>query len=131
MRIEPFILLACAAFAPGALAQAQADIAYNGKWSANIVAEGGRHQTAQLQLREFSGTWIGKVGSADKAKKPCKGTKFPVTVQTSNDTNLDFTVWGSMVSPACKDLTIELQPTGKDVFEGTVESLGTITLARH
>ncbi|CAN5364277.1 hypothetical protein BH11PSE9_BH11PSE9_29460 [soil metagenome] len=131
MRFEPFVLLACAAFSQGAAAQAQADIVYNGKWMATIVSEGGKRQVSQLQIREFTGTWLGKVGTADNAKKPCNGSKFPVTVQTSNESRFEFTVWGSMVSSACKDLTIELEPTGKDVFEGTVASVGTIRLARH
>lgn len=131
MRIRLIALLAGAAFAQGAAAQAQPDIMYNGKWSATIVAEGGKRQVSQLLLSGFGGTWLGKVGAADSAKKPCTATKFPVTVQTSNDTNLDFTIWGSSVSPACKDLTIEMKPTGTDVFEGTVAGVGAIRVGRH
>ncbi len=131
MRTQLIALLAGTAFAQGAAAQAQPDILYNGKWSATIVAEGGKRQVSQLLLSGFSGTWLGKVDAVDNAKKPCTATKFPITVQTSNDTNLDFTVWGSTVSPACKDLTIEMKPTGNDVFEGTVGGVGAIRVARH
>lgn len=33
--------------------------------------------------------------------------------------------------PGCRDLTIELTSTGKDVFEGTVEPAGTVKLVRR
>jgi hypothetical protein len=131
MRIKLFIMLASTAFAHGAAAQAQADVAYDGKWSATIVTDGGPRRVSQLVIREFSGTWYGKVGTIANAKKPCSGMKFPVTVQASNDTNLDFTVWGSAVGRECRDLTIELKLTGKNMFEGTVEPAGTIKLVRR
>ncbi len=131
MRTKLFIMLAGAAFAHGASAQAQADVTWDGKWSATVVTDGGARRVSRLVIKEFAGTWYGKVGAAANAGKPCSGTKFPVTVQTSNDTNLDFTVWGSAVGPGCRDLTIELKSTGKDVFEGTVEPAGTIKLVRR
>lgn len=131
MRIKLFIMLAGAAFATGASAQAQADVTWNGKWSATIVTDGGTRRVSRLVIGEFSGTWYGKVGTTANARKPCSSTKFPITVQTSNETNLDFTVWGSAVGPGCRDLTIELTSTGKDVFEGTVAPAGTVKLVRR
>lgn len=131
MRTKLFITLASAAFAHGVSAQAQADVTWNGKWSATIVTDGSTRRVSNLVIKEFSGTWYGKVGATADAGIPCHSTKFPITVQTSNDTNLDFTVWGSAVGRECRDLTIELKSTGKDVFEGTVGPAGTVRLVRR
>ncbi|MDO9353519.1 MAG: hypothetical protein Q7T55_07480, partial [Solirubrobacteraceae bacterium] len=97
-RLPPlFALLACLAGTNAAVAQAQADLYYNGKWQATIVADDGKRQVSPLVITQFSGVWQGKVGSTGVGKKPCTATRFPITVQTSNDTNFDFTVWGSAV----------------------------------
>jgi len=52
-------------------------------------------------------------------------------VQASTAAAFDFTVWGSQLSPKCADLTIELKSVGDDVFEGTVEAIGTIRVTRR
>ena len=131
MPIKIFIMLAVAGLANDVWAQAQADVTYDGKWSATIVADDGTRRASQLVIKEFSGTWYGNVGATPNAKTPCRATKFPVTVQTSNDTNFDFTVWGSAVRSGCRDLTIELKPTGNSVFEGSVDHAGAIKLVRR
>ena len=52
-------------------------------------------------------------------------------MQASTAETLDFTVWGAQVSPKCVDLTIELKSVGDDMFEGTVEAIGTIRVTRR
>ncbi len=134
MRIQLlalFALYAGAGFATTASAQAEPDQFYDGTWSATIAPAAGKPRVARLVLRQFNGTWYGTVGAAAGAKAACKGVKFPVTVQQSNASGLAFTVWGDAVAPACANLSAELKPISATRFEGTVESVGTISLVRR
>lgn len=128
MRIQLFILLIGATCATHASAQAQADVSYDGHWSATILAADGKRQVSRLELRNFGGTWY---GPTTQAKASCKSRKAPVTVQESNATALAFTVWGKTAGPGCEDLTVELKPVADNVLEGTVESVGSIKLVRR
>lgn len=131
MRIKLFALLAGAAFATTASAQAEPDLTYDGTWSATISPAAGPPQASRLVLRQFSGTWFGAVGTARGATGVCKGRQFPVTVQQSNASGLAFTVWGDSVAPACANLIVELKPVAEKRFEGTVEPGGTLRLVRR
>ncbi len=132
MRITLFALLAGAAFfTPPAAAQAEPDVHFDGTWTATIAAPAARPQVSRLVLRQFSGTWLGPVGTAAGAKGACAGRKFPVTVQQSNASGLVFTVWGDAVAPTCANLNVELKPVSDRRFEGTVEAVGAITLVRR
>jgi hypothetical protein len=131
MRIKLFTMLVSAALVAAASAQEQADVPYDGNWSATVLAADGARQGSRLVIKNFAGTWYGPVGHAGNAKGSCKSRKFPVTVQESNGSKLAFTVWGATIEPGCKDLTIELKPTTENVLDGTVESVGTIKLVRR
>jgi len=127
MLVKSLLIAASAAFATAAHAQAEPDVSYAGNWSANIATADGKRLTARLVMKQFEGTWY---GSTTAGKAACKARKVPVTVQETNATRLAFTVWGRTTGPQCDDLTVELKPVAPGVFEGTVESVGTIKLTR-
>jgi hypothetical protein len=118
-------------FATAAAGQAEPDVPHDGKWSATIQTADGARQSARFVLRQFSGDWIGAGGRNPATHSACAGKKLPITVQASTAAALDFTVWGSQVSAKCADLTVEAKSIGEDVFEGTVESVGTIRITRR
>lgn len=131
--MKPRYLLAVAAsvFATSAAGQAEPEVTQDGSWLATIQAADGSRQSARFVIREFSGDWIGAGGRSPATAGACAGKKLPITVQASTPGALDFTVWGSQISPECANLTIEGKAVGKDVFEGTVESIGTIRVTRR
>jgi hypothetical protein len=128
MLVKPLLFVLAAAYAQGALAQAEPDRSYAGNWSATIVTTDGKRLVSRLVLKQFDGTWH---GPTTLAKAACNGKKAPVTVQETNALRLAFTVWGKTTGPQCNDLTIEMKPVAENVFEGTVESVGTIRLTRR
>lgn len=131
MKQRFFIALVASLFTTAAAGQAEPDVPRTGSWVATIQPADGSRQIARYVLREFSGQWIGAGGRTPVTGRACAGKKLPITVQKSTAGALDFTVWGSQVSPKCADLTIETQVVGDDVFEGTLASGGTIRLTRR
>jgi hypothetical protein len=131
--MKPRLLLAVAAsvFATAAAGQAEPDVTHDGNWSATIQSADGSRQSARFVLRQFSGDWIGAGGRNPATGSACAGKKLPITVQASTAGALDFTVWGSQISAKCANLTIEAKSVAKDVFEGTVESVGTIRMTKR
>ena len=133
IRMKPRHLLAVAAsvFATAAAGQAVSDVPRDGNWLATIQAADGSKQSSKFVIREFAGEWIGASGRNPVTHSACAGKKLPITVQESTAEALHFTVWGAQISPKCADLTIELKAVGKDVFEGTVRSVGTIRVTKR
>ena len=131
MNLRHLLAVVASVFASAAAAQAEPDVIHDGNWSATIQTADGSRQSARLVIREFAGDWIGSGGKNPATGSACAGKKLPITVQASTAGALDFTVWGSQVSPKCANLTIETQSVGNDRFEGTVESVGTIRITRR
>jgi hypothetical protein len=131
--MKPRHLLAAAAsvFATAAAAQAVANVDHDGKWLATIETADGGRQSARFVLQDFGGEWIGAAGRKAATGSACAGKRLPITVQESTSTALEFTVWAKQLSPKCANLTIETKPAGKDAFEGTVKSVGTIRMTRR
>lgn len=121
---------AAAAVATGAAAQAEPDVTHDGRWVASIRPADGSRQTARLVLREFGGEWTGAGGARAVTGDACAGRKLPITVQATTAGALAFTVWGAQISRRCANLTVETRAVGNDVFEGEIESVGTIRLTR-
>ncbi len=99
--MKPRYLLAVAAsvFATSAAGQAEPEVTQDGSWLATIQAADGSRQSARFVIREFSGDWIGAGGRSPATAGACAGKKLPITVQASTPGALDFTVWGSQISP--------------------------------
>ena len=131
MRPRHLLAVAASVFATAAAGQAEPDVPHDGNWLATIQTADGSRQSAKFVIREFAGDWIGAGGRNPVTHSACAGKKLPITVQVSTAEALDFTVWGIQVSPKCVDLTIELKSVGKDVFEGTVQSVGTIRVTKR
>jgi hypothetical protein len=131
MKPRPLLAVAAVSFATAAAGQAEPDVPHDGNWSATIQTADGGRQSAKFAIRQFSGDWIGAGGRNPVTHSACAGKKLPITVQASTDAALEFTVWAAQISPKCADLTIVLKSVGKDVFEGTVHSVGTIRVTRR
>ena len=131
MKPRHLLAVAASVFATAAVAQAEPDVLHDGNWSASIQVADGSRQPARFVIRDFAGEWIGAGGKNPATGSACAGKKLPITVQASTNAALDFTVWATRLSPKCANLTIETKSVGKDVFEGTVESVGTIRITRR
>jgi hypothetical protein len=117
--------LVCALYSTLVPAQAQAiDSDVNdGKWAARLHTKDGQSQYARVIIENFAGTWYVLTGK-DAKRSSCNGRKFPITVQASTDAGMAFTVWGSAVSPACPDVSVEVAPVDAKTLEGTTVSAG-------
>jgi len=131
MKSRHLLALAASVFATAAAGQAEPDVPHDGNWLATIQTADGSRQSARFVIRQFSGDWIGAGGRNPATHSACAGKKLPITVQASTAEALEFTVWASQVSPKCPNLTIEVKSVGKDVFDGKVESVGTIRVTRR
>ena len=111
-----FGLCATAAFAQPEFSQET----YNGTWKVSIQPGAGKPRVAKLVLMDYAGTWY-NVTTTDRTKaKICNGKKFPITVHDSSSTELEFTAWGSSVSPQCPDISVTVRPISATVLEGTL-----------
>ena len=132
MQLRHLLAVAASVFATAAAGSRPSPTCpHDGNWAATIQTADGSRQSARFVIRQFSGDWIGAGGRNPVTHSACAGKKLPITVQASTAAALDFTVWGAQVSPKCPDLTIEAKSVGKDVFEGTVKSVGTIRITRR
>ena len=75
---------------------------------------------ATLVIEGYDGKWQERPGKGRATKSGCGGKKVSVTVQSSTQTLLAFTVWGEVVAPTCPTLTVLVKPVGEKVLEGTV-----------
>jgi hypothetical protein len=109
--------------------QADPDVDHGGKWTAEIRGPDGVPRMSTVLIKKFAGTWRESTKSASKGD-PCAGKISEITVQHSVESKLEFTVWRSMKTKLCEDLTVELKSAGDGEFEGIVVGQGTIKLTR-
>lgn len=123
-----------AAGAPDARAQSHVHEpdtnAHDGRWTVSYRGADGGRRKAQLALENFEGHWTEAAGTGSKDGEPCRGTRFPITVQASNASELEFRVWGSAVSPHCADLAVEVKPVDSKTLEGRVAEDRPIRMTR-
>lgn len=117
------LLLGCAPLA-AAIAAGDADEMplYEGLWRARLDDQG----AARITLRGWQGTWRW-TGPGNAA---CRGKALPITIQHSTASGLEFTAWGTTVSPACPDIGISLEPVDARTLEGTTSSGRKVRMTR-
>ena len=127
------IFFATAFCAIAVSAQEDRAVPYDGHWVATIQVPQGARYKSQITISDYRGDFRGALGKMSPSYKACKSDKFPITVHESNDTELQFSVWGRSVSPNCPDLMFVLKPVDatKHSFEGTVGSLGNVSLLKR
>ncbi|MES2957043.1 MAG: hypothetical protein V4792_02595 [Pseudomonadota bacterium] len=133
MRRALFLALSLGAlFGPPVSAQSFADTnEFNGRWNVSIQSGTSRPHAAKLVLTDFDGTWQDLGARAAARAKVCRGKKFPVTVQVSQATQLEFMAWGSSVSPACPDISLTVRPVSPKVLEGRTATGEPVRLTRQ
>jgi len=130
MRTAFIPLLLCTLSASAAFAQPSETAEFDGKWNVSIQSATGRPHTAKLTLGDFAGTWLEATSSTRLQAKACRGKKFPVTVQTSQTTELEFMAWGSSIAPNCPEISVKVRPVSPKVLEGKLASGESIRLTR-
>jgi hypothetical protein len=128
MRKIPLLLLLCVVgFAAHAKDHFDHDDApfYEGVWNVRFVGQ----RSARFELRDWAGTWR-ETGAQKDLPAACRGKKFPVSIHHSTTEELDFTVWGSSVNPACPDTRYVFNPRDDKTLEAPVEPGGKATMTR-
>ena len=128
-----FGLCATSAFAQGVSDPRGSDPdQYNGKWKVIIQPGGGKPRvTKLLLLTGFSGTWYNGTTTDRTKATVCNGKEFPVTVEDNDNAVLEFTVFGSSVSPKCPDIAVVVHPVNSNLLEGTLATGEAIKLLRQ
>ena len=124
----------CAALAVGALAASwqsyseDSDV-NDGKWNARIDGDAKTARQGRVVISDFAGEW--REMGPRRAGDPCRGTKpFPITVQRSNDNELEFTAWAEQVSK-CPDFALTLKVVDERTLVGTTADGREVRLTRE
>ena len=104
---------------------------YNGEWKVIIQPSAGKPRIAKVLLTGFSGTWYNGTTTDRTDAKVCNGKEFPVTVAHSENTELEFTAFGSSASPKCPDITVEVRPVNSNLLAGTLSTGESVKLLRQ
>ena len=128
MRKMQVLALCCGLCASGVWAQhAEPDSdAYQGLWAVRVADS--KTALARVTIKGYDGTWLDL--SPHSKTNPCGGKKFPITVQQSTASGFHFTAWGSSLTPACPDLTVEVKPVDAANLAGTIAPDKAVRLAR-
>ncbi len=128
MRKLQVLALLCGVCVSGAWAQsAEPDSnAYQGKWTVRTPAS--KTAMARVTIKGYDGQWLDL--SKNSKTNPCGGKKFPITVQQSTVSGFHFTAWGSSLTPACPDLTVEVKSVDDTNLEGTIAPDKAVRLSR-
>ena len=110
-------LFLCCSAAP---AQETDSELFDGKWSARVQSSTGTVHTARVLIANYAGNWRDQPAKGSVVDKACRGKTFPITVQRNRQSEMQFMVWGSQISPACPDLAVDLKPIDDKTLEGTM-----------
>ncbi len=100
--------------------------AYQGKWSVRMGDS--KTAVARVTIKGYDGSWQDL--SKNSKTNPCGGKKFPITVQQSSVSGFHFTAWGSSLTPACPDLTVEVKSVDAANLQGTIAPDKAVRLSR-
>ncbi len=122
--------------APAAALQDET-LEFEGRWKVVIQPATGPARHSLLSLVNYGGRWSETAGAGARAAS-CRPSKpYPVTVQKSVSTELEFSVWSAEVSPGCANLSITVSPTGPaekngfKVLQGTTSDGRAVTMTRR
>lgn len=102
----------------------------DGTWSARIEGDVRTARQGRVVISNFEGHWQ-ELGP-QRAGDPCRGAKpFPITVQKSNNRDVEFTVWAAMVRSACSDFTLTLRVVDDRTLAGTTADGREVRLTRE
>ena len=121
----------CAALTVGALAASYLDDGpmNDGKWNARIDGDAKTARQGRVVIADFAGEW--REMGPRRAGDPCRGTKpFPITVQSSTDKAMEFSVWAEQVSK-CPDFALTLKKVDESTLVGTTEDGREVRLTRE
>ena len=95
-RLLSSLLLAGLCLGTGAASAQDIDSEiHDGAWTARVqIGEKGQ-LSARVVIANFGGTWQDVPVKGGAANKACRGKRFPITVQRSRQSEMQFTVWGS------------------------------------
>ncbi len=98
---------------------------YNGTWSVQLDAQ----RSATVTLQDWDGTW--KERATARSENPaCRGKSFPITIQHSTSSVLEFTAWRATVAPACPNVGLSVKPVDPRTLEGTTDAGIKVRLTR-
>jgi len=98
----------------------------DGKWNARIDGDAKTARQSRVVISDFAGEWW-EIGPR-RAGDPCRGTKpFPITVQRSNDNQVEFTAWAEQVSK-CPNFALTLKVVDERTLVGTMQVLKDLPL---
>ena len=101
----------------------------DGKWIARIDGDAKTARQGRVVISDFAGEW--REMGPRRAGDPCRGTKpFPITVQRSNDNQVEFTAWAAKVSK-CPDFALTLKVVDERTLEGTTSDGREVRLTRE
>ena len=101
----------------------------DGKWNAHIDGDAKTAREGRVVIADFAGEWR-ELGPR-RAGDPCRGTKpFPITVQRSNDNQVEFTAWAEEVSK-CPNFALTLKKVDESTLVGTTEDGREVRLTRE
>ena len=101
----------------------------DGKWNARIDGDAKTAREGRVVIENFAGEWR-EIGPR-RAGDPCRGTKpFPITVQRSNDNQVEFTAWAEQVSK-CPDFALTLKKVDATTLVGTTSDGREVRLTRE
>jgi len=124
----------CAALAAGALAASWKSLSpdsdvNDGTWNARIDGDAKTARQGRVVISNFAGEWR-EIGPR-RAGDPCRGANpFPITVQRSNDNELEFTAWADQVSK-CPNLALKLKVVDERTLVGTTQDGREVRLTRE
>jgi hypothetical protein len=102
----------------------------DGTWSARIDGDARTARQGRVVIFDFGGHWQ-EMGPR-RVGDPCRGAKpFPITVQKSNNREVEFTVWAASVRTACPDFALTLRVVDERTLVGTTSDGREVRLMRE
>jgi len=104
---------------------------HDGSWVAQYPQRKNNNMLeAVVVLRGSTGTWNVTPPSM-RAKNPCLGRDYPVSVVAESADSIELAVHGSKALTGCSDLSVKLKRVDEKTFEGLIDDTRKVTLKRQ